>query len=138
MENRKEADDGDEAPADAAQPGAPHTTGERAARLPLTTLERWAVALRVMAVVWWIGGVAYAVYLVASFSEHIRPWHGVFPGVAKIVFFSLLGGMLVYAFSYVLVGIDCLVENSAITAEAALNRRAEEEGNLVEEDNSDG
>jgi hypothetical protein len=92
-----------------------------------TRLERWAIALRVVAVMWWIGGLIFVIFDgVAYGNVWGMPGTLIARQIMSDLFFPALGGIVLFSFSYVLIGIDCLVENSAITAEAMLSARDSE------------
>ena len=88
-------------------------------RPPRTRLERWAIALRVMAWIWWMGGIAVVVLRARALRWLDEPPPAIAAAVLQGLFFTALGGILLYAYSYHLTGIDCIVENTAQTAEAA-------------------
>jgi len=99
-----------------------------------TKLGRWAIALRVMAWIWWLGGLAYFVPMVVGLDEAGVPAGMAIAAMLRALFLIALGGMLLYAYSHHLVGIDCIVENTAPTAEAAL---AAQEAATGESDDAD-
>jgi len=103
----------------------------------LPKLRIWASALRVMAVLWWIMG---GVFLFAYLCE-IDQWMRIGPStvivlhVALILFGSALGGMLLYAFSYVMVSVGETEDNTLILVEALDEEKSED--NKTEEDKAD-
>jgi hypothetical protein len=97
---------------------------DEAADTQLPTLEKWAVALRVMAGLWWVLGVVVLILRVSALVELQPNLPGTVPSVMVaiellgIAFFSALGGMLLCAASHVIVSVGEIEENTLILVEA--------------------
>jgi len=95
----------------------------------LPKLRVWASALRVMAALWWILGVAFPFLYLRELDHWMRivPSTVILLHVALMLFGSALGGMLLYAFSYVMVSVGETEDNTLILVEALDEEKSKDE-----------
>ena len=107
----------------------------------LLKLRAWATALRVMAWLWWLLGLVALILRIHAFHEihrwewRVRPASAVAMEVICILFFTALGGMLLYTASHVMVSVGEIEDNTLILVEAL--DEEESEDNETEEDKAD-
>ena len=108
----------DRAEAEEEPPGGGDESQER-----MNPFVFWSTALKVMAWIWWVLGSIRLILLVVNYAK-LHRWDEGSPGtmvahnILGSAFILALGGMLLYAFSYVIVGIHRIGENTAPVTEA--------------------